>query len=505
MNEMLDRFTGNISPVALLVSSFFWSWFDVVPCSPALFLAAGRPADALPFIVSFAASVALLAVFAASAKVRSRVLEPRVFAVGSFLCGSVGTLLVYLSMQVDPALCPALLVAGSVLVGAYMSIGAVVCGGIATCQGTTNALVHIAAALPLNIVAIILVACLRPVPSVAFAVLLPLFSALCFAMYVVRGQNRATLATIAVVRDRCAEKARCVLGIIGRNASFLLMVLFVAAAFGFVNYQAIFLTSVQSAYLEYATVALRAFVSLALLVGYLCYSWRPYLILRVALVVMSVGLVISGVAAVLGAPGTFLSDCLFLGGYAGFDLLIWTLIIMISYRSGASLLRLICIVYSVDQFGILAGTVVGRVVSGPNAVVASYMVLGSALLLLTLLFSSGKNSVRDNLSTYEIDFVRVDDAASDESGMLGTAGSGEAGGILPSSAVRIAELSSRFFLTSRETDVLALLVAGRNGPYISEHLHVSENTVKSHIRHIYTKVNVHNRQELLDLVFPPQL
>ena len=53
MNEMLDRFTGNISPVALLVSSFFWSWFDVVPFSPALFSAAGRPVDALPFIVSF--------------------------------------------------------------------------------------------------------------------------------------------------------------------------------------------------------------------------------------------------------------------------------------------------------------------------------------------------------------------------------------------------------------------------------------------------------------------
>ena len=29
--------------------------------------------------------------------------------------------------------------------------------------------------------------------------------------------------------------------------------------------------------------------------------------------------------------------------------------------------------------------------------------------------------------------------------------------------------------------------------------------LKSHIRHIYTKVNVHNRQELLDLVFPQQM
>ena len=49
-------------------------------------------------------------------------------------------------------------------------------------------------------------------------------------------------------------------------------------------------------------------------------------------------------------------------------------------------------------------------------------------------------------------------------------------------------------------DILTLLVAGRNGPYIAEHLCVSDNTVKTHIRHIYTKLDVHNRQELLDLV-----
>ena len=29
---------------------------------------------------------------------------------------------------------------------------------------------------------------------------------------------------------------------------------------------------------------------------------------------------------------------------------------------------------------------------------------------------------------------------------------------------------------------------------------LSENTVKTHLRHIYTKCNLHNRQDLLDAI-----
>ena len=493
MGEILDRFTGNISPVALLVSSFFWSWFDVVPFSPALFSAAGKPIDALPFVVSFGASALLLAVLAASTSARSRVLDPKVFAGCSFFCGSLGSLLIYAGTHANPAL----LVVGGILVGSYQSVGAVLAGGIATCQGTTNALVHLAAALPLNIVAILLVMFLRPTASMVFAVLLPLFSALCYAVYLVRGQNRATLQTVTVVREKCVDGVRRARRLFGCDRYFLLMALAISASFGFANYQAMFTPGMQGAYVEYVTVALRAFTSLAVLAGYLFCSWRPYHILRVALVAMSVGLVGSSALAVMGAPGSMVFDCLFFTGYACFDLLIWTIIVMLSYQSGTSLLRIICVVYAVDQLGILLGTVLGLFVDKDGATIVSYIVFGSALLLLTVGLSGGKGSVWENLSKFELDFNRPDEATARVAG-----GDGAASG-LPSQ--RIAELSSAFFLTSRETDVLSLLVAGRNGPYISEHLHVSENTVKSHIRHIYTKVNVHNRQELLDLVFPQQM
>lgn len=60
-------------------------------------------------------------------------------------------------------------------------------------------------------------------------------------------------------------------------------------------------------------------------------------------------------------------------------------------------------------------------------------------------------------------------------------------------------LASTYGLTERETDVLALLLDGRSVPYIQETLHVSANTAKTHIRHIYQKLDVHNRQDLITL------
>lgn len=62
-----------------------------------------------------------------------------------------------------------------------------------------------------------------------------------------------------------------------------------------------------------------------------------------------------------------------------------------------------------------------------------------------------------------------------------------------------ARLSDEFGLTAREREVFVLLAHGRNGRYIMDHLVISRNTAKSHIKHIYSKLGVHSHQELIDL------
>lgn len=48
-------------------------------------------------------------------------------------------------------------------------------------------------------------------------------------------------------------------------------------------------------------------------------------------------------------------------------------------------------------------------------------------------------------------------------------------------------------LTSRETEVMDLLVRGFSNPMIAEKLCISTHTTKAHISSIYEKLNVSNR------------
>ncbi len=62
------------------------------------------------------------------------------------------------------------------------------------------------------------------------------------------------------------------------------------------------------------------------------------------------------------------------------------------------------------------------------------------------------------------------------------------------------ELSAAYGLSKRESEVLVLFAKGRSAPFIAEAFSVSKGTVKTHIRHIYEKLDVHSKQELLDLI-----
>lgn len=64
----------------------------------------------------------------------------------------------------------------------------------------------------------------------------------------------------------------------------------------------------------------------------------------------------------------------------------------------------------------------------------------------------------------------------------------------------LAVLAQKASLTPRESEILALLAEGRSVPVVCERLVISEGTARTHVKHIYQKLNVHNRQELLDLV-----
>ena len=61
-------------------------------------------------------------------------------------------------------------------------------------------------------------------------------------------------------------------------------------------------------------------------------------------------------------------------------------------------------------------------------------------------------------------------------------------------------IAAEYKLSRRETEVFYLFARGRSSSRIADDLYVSSGTVSTHLRNIYRKLDVHSRQELLDLV-----
>lgn len=82
---------------------------------------------------------------------------------------------------------------------------------------------------------------------------------------------------------------------------------------------------------------------------------------------------------------------------------------------------------------------------------------------------------------------------------------GLAGQTTPAAAIeppfdREAYVRERYGLTNREAEVLMLLAEGRSSSYIAGELVLSDNTVRSYVKNIYQKLDVHSKQDVIDFV-----
>ena len=65
---------------------------------------------------------------------------------------------------------------------------------------------------------------------------------------------------------------------------------------------------------------------------------------------------------------------------------------------------------------------------------------------------------------------------------------------------RIKELAREFSLSARETEIVMLIARGFTTDNVAKKLVISPYTVNTHIRHVYEKVGIHKRSELIDYI-----
>ncbi|MCB7038101.1 helix-turn-helix transcriptional regulator [Eggerthella sinensis] len=91
--------------------------------------------------------------------------------------------------------------------------------------------------------------------------------------------------------------------------------------------------------------------------------------------------------------------------------------------------------------------------------------------------------------------------APDAAGAAGEAPEDAAQRLSQSIVARCDEIAAAYALSPRETEVFTLLAQGRTCSFVQEELVLAESTVKTHMSHIYGKLGVSGRQEMMDLLF----
>lgn len=196
-----------------------------------------------------------------------------------------------------------------------------------------------------------------------------------------------------------------------------------------------------------------------------------------------------------GPAGFHASSMLLYAGSDCFSVLMYYLIAAVGSRNLAGALSTSAFAFAASWLGIGCGALLVQGVERLGALDGSSFLWSSAIVtflfmtynFLTMRGFSFEDAIQGVLPAHPAPTAALGDGEAESSDAPQ----------LEEACNRVVE---RFGLTPREGDVLRLLARGRTSPVIQEKLFLSHNTVKTHVRHIYAKMDIHSQQELIDIV-----
>lgn len=199
--------------------------------------------------------------------------------------------------------------------------------------------------------------------------------------------------------------------------------------------------------------------------------------------------------------GTAVQSVLVLAGYGTFNVLIWILLADISYTYRLSSATVFGIGWSMITLGVLLGSFAG------SAVVAAFSPFSPRMLSVVALGATCAVLCSYMFVLKESDLVEMTaqaesaEEACEGVGAAAKGADGQTGETRPPRFVsRCRDIAEQYGLTPRETEVMISYAKGRSYARLQEELNASRGTVTTHLRHIYQKLDIHSKQELLDLI-----
>ena len=190
-----------------------------------------------------------------------------------------------------------------------------------------------------------------------------------------------------------------------------------------------------------------------------------------------------------------------LAGYGTFNVLIWMLLAEISSNYRLSSTEVIGIGCGMVTLGVLLGSIAGNIVDRFAPFTPQFLsliaLIATMAVLLSFLFVFRESDLIALTEEPESEAESAEDRALASSSDVPPAASDNP---RPRFQDRCLEVAAAFELSPKETEVMILFAKGRSAARIQEELFISKGTVSTHLRHIYQKMDVHSKQEMLDVI-----
>ena len=221
--------------------------------------------------------------------------------------------------------------------------------------------------------------------------------------------------------------------------------------------------------------------------------------------------------------GSYFENILALAGYGTFNVLIWILLADVTYTYRLSSALVFGSGWSMITLGVFLGSwggellvntlapfqpqVISAVALASTMTVAlsyAFVLKESDLIKLTNLAESNddannvvttRSSTADSGKTTAV-AVGIGDGAGSRRNSRNDGTTDH----VPRFTIRCREVAMHYGLSDRETEIMTLYAKGRSYARLQEELSLSRGTVTTHLRHIYQKLDVHSKQEMLDLI-----
>jgi len=461
---------------------FYWAWTFLCFRSSVLFPWSSNAESNVStlFVVSLAANAVMLVIlFACAPRLLSRHEWRRNLLIAATLLTTLGTLATLLA-QGSSALKTTWLITAGVTTGFGTAWLVVHWGEFYASIGTRRAAMYMSASVVLAVVIFFLAVTAAPVVGILLTASLPALSAL--ALWAnVRQEN---------VRPESAAPIRA-----GDEGPRFPLPWRFAAGMGL--YGVVFglnkcldspLTGAAFHSSQSMVVAGSGAIALLLAVGTIMFSkdldfgftYRPILPVMIA-----------GFMALpfLGASVAVFARGIIGASYTFFEMLCWILVSNMVYWRRLPAIRTFGAARATVIGSILLGWIAGFAATRGLAPTSGQLTIYALIMVFILVISTV-------MVLSERDILELSSSAAEHVASVAEE-SEKVAGQWRQRCKRVAE---KYGLSTREEEVLMLLAKGRSLAVIRDTLGIASGTVRTHVYHVYQKVGVHSRQELLDLI-----